>query len=77
MLDILSGRVDGSQVQLGEGRTHPWEGWLGEGKLRVACGASGLAERSRGLMGFRPPTGQTTCNPKHGLQKAAYQHGCS
>lgn len=80
MLAAQAGRADGSQTQLGEGRTRPWVGlgWgAAESRLR------GFRPGPRGAGGCRDP-GQAAepsspsgrVHPKHRLQEAAYQRGC-
>lgn len=75
--------MDRSQTQLGERRTHPWVGLrlCGE-RLKVGCGASGLAREVQGeAVGTQanPPSCPAQAghlHPKHRLQEAAYQRGC-
>lgn len=84
MLDIQAGRVDGSQTQLGEGRTRPWVGLpRGDGgdTLKAARRAQAWPKGSSGAGGIQanPPSSPAWAGyvyPQHRLQEAPYQHGC-
>lgn len=84
MLDIQAGRVDGSQTQLGEGRTRPWVGLprgVGGDTLKAARRAQAWPKGSSGAGGIQanPPSSPAWAGyvyPQHRLQEAPYQHGC-